>query len=157
MNPFCGFMPKNRYWLASLLAGLFLLVESSTVVSGCPCKRKDSVNAQYQFGRFARTWVHRLSENFEGKKENPVILKRDGQYVAQFITIDDGSLSTRVDKTSSSDAPYIGIMTYDEYLYESNGENPQIAQRGSFRIVKKTRITEIFLFRKGHWVTGLPE
>jgi hypothetical protein len=104
-----------------------------------------------QFEQFALMWLDKVRNSYHGTPEKVSISTENGRSVARYYTLDPKSLTLQVEKSSSTTSPYVGVMKYNEYLHESQGDNQETAKAGPFSVVKKIRITEIFLYSNGRW------
>ena len=113
---------------------------------------KELVNKYQDFENFAKWKVRELNNNHRLSRSRMQIIKQaDGTYLARYHEIDDKSLSYRVRRSSSSSAPFVGILSFHEEIYESSGRDPKKFRDDSFAVVKIIPNRHIFSFQKGEW------
>ncbi|SMC24607.1 hypothetical protein SAMN02746041_02057 [Desulfacinum hydrothermale DSM 13146] len=105
------------------------------------------------FGVFQKEWMDKLSRHgIYGPKHMTVRKSRDGSLVVASYKELGAVKGSRVKKTDSKACPFVGVLHYEEIVFESRGPTEQIARKGPFREAGRTNITEIFRFADGKWI-----
>ncbi|SHG12423.1 hypothetical protein SAMN02745206_03303 [Desulfacinum infernum DSM 9756] len=104
------------------------------------------------FSAFQKEWMHKLAlHGIYGPKHVKVRKNEDGSVVASYKEL--GAVTgSRVKKTDSTACPFVGVLHYEEIVFESRGPDEKAARKGPFRNAKRITITEIFRFADGKWV-----
>jgi len=109
-----------------------------------------AMNASFQ--KFAQTKVQKLNKNHQFSRSRMQIQKQaNGLYCARFHEIDDASLKYKVRPSKSKSVPYVGILSYQEKVFEALGKSPEECKRGKFAAVTVIPNKHIFSYKKGAW------
>jgi hypothetical protein len=112
----------------------------------------DEVVIQSSFDTFTQDWMKKLAEAEEYHRQELITVSQSGEsFSAEYI----GYLPQRfieVKKTTSTETPFIGTLTYYERTLRCTGKTKETAAQGPFEQVGTTPIKEIFRFTKGKWV-----
>jgi hypothetical protein len=128
-------------WLSALIAAPVVAGSDDALVA---------VRASFQ--KFAKTKVQHLNRNHQNSRSRMQIKKqKNGLYCARFHKIDDSSLKFKVRRSKSKTIPYVGILSYQEKVFEALGTSPEACKRGEFAAVAVTPNKHIFSFKKGAW------
>jgi hypothetical protein len=60
-------------------------------------------------------------------------------------------MKVKVRRSQSDSAPYVGIISYREQIFESSASAPEEFENDMFAVVKVIPNRHIFSFRKGVW------
>lgn len=112
--------------------------------------------ATSKFQRFAVNWMARVAKSYRCTVEKKEVVPRGNGFVARYFVLDPSTLDTRVKAAGSVATPFVGVMRYEEHLYECEGDTPQSASAGPFKRVERTRVTEIFRYDSTRWVGAPP-
>ena len=77
--------------------------------------------------------------------------QKDGTYRARYHKIDNSTMKVKVRRSQSDSAPYVGIISYREQIFESSARAPEEFESDMFAVVKVIPNRHIFSFRKGVW------
>ena len=109
-----------------------------------------AMNASFQ--KFAKVKVQKLNHNQQYSRSRMQIEKKtNGLYCARYHEIDDSSLKFKVRRSKSKSVPYVGILSYQERVYEALGSSPQECKKGKFAAVTVIPNKHIFSYKKGAW------
>jgi hypothetical protein len=112
----------------------------------------DEVVVQSSFDTFTQDWMKKLAEAEEYHRLELLKVSQSGEsFSAEYI----GYLPQRfieVKKTTSTETPFIGTLTYYERTLRCTGKTKETAAQGPFEQVETTPVKEIFRFTKGKWV-----
>ena len=115
-------------------------------------KDQDLVARQAGFKRFAEMKVEQLNRNHRLAPSRMQVLKQnDGTYLARYHKIDAASMNAKVRRSSSQQVPYVGILSYQENVYEMSASNPEAFVESDFAVVKVIPNRHIFSYQKGNW------
>jgi hypothetical protein len=104
------------------------------------------------FQKFAKTKVRNLNRNHKFSRSRMQVKKqRNGLYCARFHKIDDSSLKFKVRRSKSKSVPYVGILSYQEKVFEALGSTPEECKKGKFNAVSVIPNKHIFSYKKGAW------
>ncbi|WP_052506996.1 hypothetical protein [Desulfonatronovibrio magnus] len=143
---------KIRYLLfLSLMFSIAILpgVQSSAKADSVILDENHSLHSL--FHDFAKARVQIINKNFVHTPENLYVGPSETLFVARYHQVDPATITIQVKKTNSGRTPYIGILSYRESVYESNGGcNASVAQ-GPFAPVRHRDVTEIFRYVQNRW------
>ena len=104
------------------------------------------------FQEFAKNKIQRLNYNHQFSRTRMQIEKRpNGLYCARFHQIDDGSLAFQVRPSKSKKIPYVGILSYQEKVFQALGSSPDECKNGKFSAVSIIPNKHLFSYTKGAW------
>jgi len=112
----------------------------------------DEAAVQSSFDTFTQDWMKKLAEAEEYHRQEQLKVSQSGEgFSAEYV----GYLPQRfiaVKKTTSTETPFIGTLTYYERTLRCTGKTKEAATQGPFEQVETTPVKEIFRFTKGKWV-----
>ena len=115
-------------------------------------KDKDLASKNADFQGFAKAKVEQLNRNHRYSRTRMEITKQpDGTYRARYHQIDDSSLGVIVRRSQSKSIPFVGILSYQEQVFESIANSPDQFEHSSFAVVEVIPNRHIFSYQKGHW------
>jgi hypothetical protein len=104
------------------------------------------------FERFAKGKVQEFNRNHRFSRTRMQINKQpDGLYRAVYHQIDGASLTCNVSRSQSKSIPFVGVLSYQEQVFEGFGATPEECRRGSFSLVSVIPNRHIFSYSKGGW------
>ena len=104
------------------------------------------------FQKFAKTKVQKLNSNHQYSRSRMQVKKdSNGLYCARYHEIDDSSLKYKVRRSKSKSVPYVGILSYQEQIFEAYGASPAECKKGKFTPVAVIPNKHIFSYKKGAW------
>ena len=125
---------------------------SSGVVTNSPPADNELMVRLAEFETFARSKVRQLNKNHKNSQSHMKITQqKDGTYRARYHKIDDSTMKVKVRRSQSSSAPYVGIISYREQIFESSARAPEEFENDMFAVVEVIPNRHIFSFRKGVW------
>lgn len=104
-----------------------------------------SNEARSSFQRFAKGWMERMQKLEVRNRRNPTL--RTGSVARASYRGYGDDFSIELKPTGHPQAPYVGILRYEERLYTCSDRK---ASRCS--IASTTPVTEIFRFQGGRWI-----
>jgi len=112
----------------------------------------DEAVVQSSFDTFTQDWMKKLAEAEEYHRQELLKISQNGEsFSAEYV----GYLPQRfiaVKKTTSTETPFIGTLTYYERTLRCTGKTKEAATQGPFEQVETIPVKEIFRFTKGKWV-----
>ena len=125
---------------------------SSGVVTSSPPADNELLARLAEFETFARSKVRQLNQNHKNSQSHMKITQqKDGTYRARYHKIDNSTMKVKVRRSQSSSAPYVGIISYREQVFESSASAPEEFENDMFAVVQVIPNRHIFSFRKGVW------
>lgn len=133
-----------------VLAILIVLATSFLVWSNA--RAIDEKEACQLFENFQSEWMKKLTQHgiYGPEKVSFEELKGQKKVVARYSELGEVK-EARVKKTDSKGCPFVGILSYEEKICESEGTNRNDAAKGPFACGTRT-VTEVFRFANGKWV-----
>ena len=125
---------------------------SSGMVTSSPPADNELLARLAEFETFARSKVRQLNQNHKNSQSHMKITQqKDGTYRARYHKIDNSTMKVKVRRSQSDSAPYVGIISYREQIFESSASAPEEFENDMFAVVKVIPNRHIFSFRKGVW------
>ena len=125
---------------------------SSGVVTSSPPADNELLVRLAEFETFAKSKVQQLNQNHKNSQSHMKITQqKDGTYRARYHKIDNSTMKVKVRRSQSDSAPYVGIISYREQIFESSASAPEEFENDMFAVVKVIPNRHIFSFRKGVW------
>lgn len=112
----------------------------------------DAPRVTQEFKDFAVYWVNKISSNYLHGIDNKEVISEGGVFIARYTHLDKGSVSLVIKEKPYDHTPFVGLMKYTEFKYESRGNTPEEALAGKFEPVERLGITEIFRYGDGKWI-----
>jgi hypothetical protein len=125
------------------------------ILSQWPALGEENLVVKTGFDAFSDHWLQLFSEKGCSSRKAPCLVQdqnKPGIVVAQyqeFIKV----ISKEVKPTGNPVIPYVGILKYEVFVYESEGSSPDEAKKGPFYKTKQVTMTEIFRYSKGKWIS----
>ena len=142
---------KPRSFLFFLLA-LLLLSGEGAMISRVLAAEDQLDAVKKAFEVFQDDWIQKVqAEGNWGEDKNTVEADPQGGYRASYRKVSEAR-EMEVKPTDDKKSPYVGVLRYEEQLYSSHGETPELAKQGPFECVKRVVVTEIFRYSEGKWV-----
>lgn len=125
---------------------------SSGEVTSSPPADNELLARLAEFETFARSKVRQLNQNHKNSQSHMKITQqKDGTYRARYHKIDNSTMKVKVRRSQSDSAPYVGIISYREQIFESSARAPEEFENDMFAVVEVIPNRHIFSFRKGVW------
>ena len=104
------------------------------------------------FERFAQRKIEEFNRNHKLSRSRMQINKQpDGLFRAVFHQIDNSSLAYKVSRSQSKSIPYVGVLSYQEHVFEGFGATPDECRKGQFNPVAVIPNRHIFSYKNGAW------
>lgn len=104
------------------------------------------------FERFAQRKIEEFNRNHKLSRSRMQIKKQpDGLFRAVFHQIDNSSLAYKVSRSQSKGIPYVGVLSYQEHVFEGFGATPDECRKGQFNPVAVIPNRHIFSYKNGAW------
>lgn len=102
------------------------------------------------FKSFARTKISALNRNHRFSRSRMAVSKNeDGNYTARYHSIVPESMVCQVRRSKSKTVPYVGVLHYQEHIFEATGPSPAAARQAEFTPVKVIPNQHIFCYKNG--------
>ena len=75
----------------------------------------------------------------------------DGTYLARYHQIDGSTMGVKVRRSESGAIPYVGILSYQEQVFETTAKTLEHLDQSTFAVVKIIPNRHIFSYQKGIW------
>ena len=117
-----------------------------------PCQAEDFPVVNEKFHTFALEWVTKIQSSYRYSQENPKIETDGDQFIASYYYLDETSVKTDVKGAKNSNQIYTGVLSYNEYLFQSRANTRSQALASKFEPVSMKQMMELFLYQDGSWV-----
>lgn len=136
----------------TLLIIISLLMFTLSATAAEQVSDQELVNKQAEFKQFAQTKVKQLNRNHNLSRDRMQVTKQaDGSYRAIFHQIDNTSLTVKVRRSQSKTIPYVGVLSYQEQVFEAISASPDNFDPDEFVLAQIIPNKHIFSYRKGTW------
>ncbi len=131
---------------------VILLVLATSFFVWSKARAIDEKEACQLFESFQSEWMKKLTQHgiYGPEKVSFEEVKGQKKVVARYSELGEVK-EARVKKTDSKSCPFVGILSYEEKICESEGTNRNDAAKGPFACGTRT-VTEVFRFANGKWV-----
>lgn len=107
---------------------------------------------QTEFIQFAKEKIKTLNRNSKFSRSRMQVSKQaDGTWRAFYHQIDDSSMKVKVRRSQSKSIPYVGILSYQEQVFEAYSKSPKKFDSEAFQLVQIIPNRHIFSYCKGCW------
>ncbi|MEJ5364191.1 MAG: hypothetical protein WHS86_03750 [Desulfosoma sp.] len=129
-----------------------LLVLGFSFLVSWDARATDEKEACQLFESFRAEWMKKLTQHGNYGPENISFEEIKGQkkVVARYSELGEFK-EARVKKTDNKGCPFVGILSYEEKVCESEGKSRNEAAKGPFACGTRA-VTEVFRFANGKWV-----
>jgi hypothetical protein len=103
----------------------------------------EQLEAEKAFALFAGHWMKDLSEDAARERARGFLF---GTEALSYRTAAPEDFVLRTQATGKPAAPYVGILTYTEEIWECSD-----ASRESCKVIDSSPVTEIFPYKDGAW------
>jgi len=103
-------------------------------------------SAQAAFDSFAREWMKKMHAGSVSVRETNKATARKSNAGMKFNAYAD-EFTTELKRTSSTSAPFVGLLRYVEKEYACADATDEKCQ-----VAGETNVTEIFRFERGQWI-----
>ena len=79
------------------------------------------------------------------------VTNEGGGFVARYVEIDSGSLSTEVRESTGAGGKYVGVIRYMENHFECRANSKAEAQKAPCNLMRSRRVTELIRY-DGKWI-----
>lgn len=135
------------------LAGSVLLI---CFVLFSYCFAEEDLVSKTGFDAFSGKWLQTFSEKGCSSRQKACAIQdpsKPGTVIMQYQEISE-VISKEVKPTGNKATPYVGILKYNVFVYESEGVSAAEAKQGPFHKTKEVTLTEIFRYSNGKWVAN---
>ena len=113
---------------------------------------QELVKKSAQFEDFAVTKVQQLNRNHVLSKEHMQVTRlADGSYKGRYHQIDEQTMAVKVRRSSSKSIPYVGIISYQEQIFEAQAPSRDQLNDKEFDVVQIIPNKHLFSYKKGTW------
>jgi hypothetical protein len=103
-------------------------------------------SAQAAFDSFAREWMKKMHAGSISVRESNKVTAKKSNATLKFNQYAD-EFTTELKRTSSTSAPFVGLLRYVEKEYACAD-----ATDAKCQVASETNVTEIFRFERGQWI-----
>lgn len=113
---------------------------------------KELAGKHAEFTRFAHNKIKEFNRNHHLSRSRMQITRQpDGSWRALYHEIDDSTLAAQVRRSQSQAIPFVGVLSYQEQVYEANGKAPDQFPAEAFALVRIIPNRHIFSYKQGSW------
>jgi len=113
---------------------------------------KELASKHAEFTTFALKKITELNRNHRLSRSRMQVTKQaDGSWRALYHQIDDKTLTAKVRRSQSKSIPYVGVISYQEQVFEARSDSPDQFSDEQFVMVQIIPNRHIFSYKKGAW------
>ncbi|MCX7822163.1 MAG: hypothetical protein N2260_01810 [Syntrophobacterales bacterium] len=120
------------------------------------CLAGEDLVVKTGFDIFSNKWLQTFSEKGCSNLQRTCVVQdpeKPKTVIMQYQEVAE-VISKEVKSTASKATPYIGILKYVVFVYESEGASVAEAKKGPFHKKREITMTEIFRYSNGKWVSN---
>jgi hypothetical protein len=112
----------------------------------------DLQEKQLQFKRFAVEKIQKLNSNHNLSRARMQVTKQaDGTFRGLYHQINEDSFDIKVRRSSSKSVPFVGVLSYQEQVFEAVAASPAQLKNSEFTVVQVIPNKHIFSYCKNCW------
>lgn len=113
---------------------------------------KELAGKRTEFTRFAHNKIKEFNRNHHLSRSRMQITRQaDGSWRALYHEIDDKTLLAQVRRSQSQAIPFVGVLSYQEQVFEAHGKAPDQFPSDAFDLVRIIPNRHIFSYKQGAW------
>jgi hypothetical protein len=102
--------------------------------------------ARSSFSEFARSWMAKMAENETQSRKNPTVQPGPSENMVTYRGFGE-EFTLELRPTGYPASPFVGILRYNEQVYNCNGMDATKCSVSS-----SIPVTEIFRYQGGRWI-----
>ena len=102
--------------------------------------------ARNSFSEFARSWMAKMADNEAQNRKNPTLQPGPSENTITYRGIGE-EFTVELRPTGHPAAPFVGILRYNEQVYNCNG-----VDASKCSVSSSLPVTEIFRYQGGRWI-----
>ena len=138
--------PSKRITLWTLAVALLLMAAPALADDVADIPDSADERAQISFSEFARSWMAKMAENEAQGRKNPTVQPGPIENMVTYRGFGE-DFTVELRPTGHSAASFVGILRYNEQVYNCNGMDASKCSVSS-----SLPVTEIFRYRGGRWI-----
>jgi hypothetical protein len=113
---------------------------------------KELASKHAEFSTFAHKKIMEMNRNLRLSRSRMQVTKQaDGSWRALYHQIDDKTLTAKIRRSQSKSIPYVGVIAYQEQVFEARSNTPDQFSDEQFVMVQIIPNRHIFSYNKGAW------
>lgn len=138
--------PSKHITLCTLAAALLLTAAPALADDVAAIPDSADERARTSFSEFARSWMAKMGENEAQSRKNPTVQPGPSENIVTYRGFGE-DFTVELRPTGHPSAPFVGILRYNEQVYNCSGVG---ASKCS--VVSSLPVTEIFRYQGGRWI-----
>ena len=138
--------PSRLVTLCTVTAALLLMAAPTIADEVAAIPDSADERARTSFSDFAQVWMAKMAKNEAQSRENPTVKPGLSENVVSYRGFGE-DFTVELRPTGHPSAPFVGILRYNEQVYNCDGVN---ASKCS--VASSLPVTEIFRYQGGRWI-----
>jgi hypothetical protein len=138
--------PSKHITLCTIAAALLLTAAPALADDVAAIPDSADERARTSFSEFARSWMAKMGENEAQSRKNPTVQPGPSENLVTYRGFGE-DFTVELRPTGHPAAPFVGILRYNEQVYNCNGVG---ASKCS--VASSLPVTEIFRYQGGRWI-----
>ena len=138
--------PSKPMTLVSLAAAVLFMAAPALADDVASIPDSADERARRSFSEFAQSWMVKMAENEAQSRKNPAVQPGASDNVVTYRGFGD-DFTVELRPTGHPVAPFVGILRYNEQVYNCND-----VDASKCTVASSLPVTEIFRYQGGRWI-----
>jgi len=138
--------PSKRITICTLAVALLLIAAPALADDVASIPDSADERARSSFSEFARSWMAKMAKNEAQSRKTPTIQPGPSENVVTYRGFGE-KFTVELRPTGHPASPFVGILRYNEQVYNCNGVDATKCSVSS-----SLPVTEIFRYQGGRWI-----
>jgi hypothetical protein len=138
--------PLTPITLCTLAAALLFMAAPALADDVAAIPDSADERARSSFSEFARSWMAKMAENEAESRKNPTVQPGASENMVTYRGFGE-DFTVELRPTGHPAAPFVGILRYNEQVYNCNG-----VDASKCSVSSSLPVTEIFRYQGGRWI-----
>ncbi len=138
--------PSRLITICTVTVALLLMAAPTIADEVAAIPNSADERARTSFSDFARSWMAKMQENEAQNRKNPTVQPGANENTITYRGFGE-DFTVELRPTGHPAAPFVGILRYNEQVYNCNGVD---ATKCS--VASSIPVTEIFRYQGGRWI-----
>ncbi len=137
---------STRITLCTLATALLLVAAPTLADDVAAIPDSADERARSSFSEFARSWMGKMAENEAQNRKNPTVQPGPSENIITYRGFGE-DFTVELRPTGHPAAPFVGILRYNEQVYNCSG-----VDASKCTVASSLPVTEIFRYQGGRWI-----
>ena len=138
--------PARLITICTLAVALVLIAAPALADDVAAIPNSADERARTSFSDFARSWMVKMQENEAQSRKNPTVQPGPSENMVTYRGFGE-EFTLELRPTGYPASPFVGILRYNEQVYNCNG-----VDAAKCSVSSSIPVTEIFRYQGGRWI-----